>query len=137
MACDVHLHLAFEVLDAGDGDIQALAVEHLNRLGEDSRPEVTAFLSDVVTENLTFGGPKGDLLLWGTVGNYTSLSSFVNVLEPFWLDLYGNRLIFDFAHILVFYEDEHSKPGQFCEISFKDGNLTKRYDRLPFTWEQH
>lgn len=62
-------------------------------------------------------GPKGDMFTWGSVGNYTSVVTFVEALRPFWADLYRERIIWDFSGIVVMSQTEQRAHSTIIEVS--------------------
>lgn len=139
MAWDVHIHVCFPCSE--NEGVAALAKKHLDPLTDESDGHQAAiwFLKDLSGRTGHNPGPKGGLSLWGMVGNYTNVSTFCDVLRPFWMELLsgveGGPL--DFEHILVFEEQEQSGAATAHEIFLEDGALViRKHERLPFSWAQ-
>mgnify|MGYP001610291283 FL=1 len=133
-----------------NGAVAELARAHIARLPTEDSPESVdearwflEALSQRTGDNL---GPKGGLSCWGTVGNYTHVDEFVEVLKPFWIDLLheveGGPL--EFEHVMVLYENEQAEHASAYEI-FQErlegdrqfGDLIIRHHPdLPFAWMQ-
>ena len=152
----VHLSVIFSC-DSNDG-VAALAARHLARLGrwteeELGKPELPGltearwFLQDLSTRTGENRGPKGGLSLWGMVGNHTKPDAFVELLRPFWLELYTVKDgPHGHEHILVFYEFEQSEHANAIEIWRPEapddltptGELVvRKHECLPFAWVQY
>jgi hypothetical protein len=114
----VHLNVCF-ACDENEG-VAALAKQY-QPLVVDCQ-EAKWFLEDVGTRTGHNPGPKGGLLTWGIIGNYTNVEDFVHVLQDFWTALLqgddGGPLTFE--HILVFYENEGSEAANAYEIFLDD-----------------
>ena len=144
----VHLSVIFSCNN--NDAVAELARAHLSRLStkdsDESVHEASWFLGALSQRAGDNPGPKGGLSCWGTVGNYTHVGKFVEVLRPFWTDLLhevpGGPL--DFEHVMVFYEEEQTEHAYAYEI-FQErlegdrqfGDLIVRHHPdLPFAWMQ-
>lgn len=143
----VHIHVCF-ACDKNDA-VAELARKHLPNIVSDESGvrEARWFLEDLSKRSGSNSGTKGGLSLWGMIGNYTRVESFVDALMPFWRDLlsdesdeyYGPR---DFERVIVFEEHEQSGAANAYEIYWDDPEssgrslVVKEHERLPFTWGQ-
>lgn len=127
MAHDVHLHVCFPCND--HGAVAEVAKRHLPSIharadAEDPGVrEARAFLRALSQRSGLAEGWKGGLSTWGVVGNYTDEDAFVDVLGPFWLELFsefdGGPLSFERA--IVFFEHEQTEAAGCWEL-WRDEN---------------
>lgn len=105
--------------------------------------EVDRFLQDLSRGRGYYEGPQGDLVLWGTVGNWTEPKDFAQILKPFWEQLLDgkNRACHrDSSRIVILYESEQSDERGAIEIGWDDSESKDRIlqlrdiGSLPFTW---
>lgn len=144
MAWNVHLHVCFACDD--NESLAELAKKHLEMIKSieeeniiDECREIGWFLDDLSTKEIINGGPKGGLCVWGLVGNHTNTKNFVELLRPFWKELFEiEHGPFDFEHITVFYEQEGSEQAKCFEISLNElsKELDIKHHELPFCWGQ-
>ena len=69
-------------------------------------------------------GPKGDMFTWGSVGNYTSVETFVDVLMPFWGELYSEHALMFGDGIVIMSQSEQRPSMKIVEIS-KDQTMPR------------
>jgi hypothetical protein len=62
-------------------------------------------------------GPQGDMFTWGYLGNHSNFDTFVDVLVPFWRDLYGKHVVLDGDGIVIMYQQAQSPCLKIAEIS--------------------
>jgi hypothetical protein len=152
MSVCVHLHVCIPC--SNHAEIAKIAGEHFARQAskdEDPnwavREETRWFLKTISAGSGFNAGPKGGLLLWGTVGNHTNPAEFVNHLKPFWEEILSDhgedyRGPMESERILVFYEREQTEAASAYEIFWSDPDSVDRqlvirhHERLPFTWMQ-
>lgn len=143
MGLYVHIHVAF-ACDENE-PVAALAKKHRPLIGDedDGMRAAQWFLDDLSERAGSNRGPKGSLSLWGMIGNYTTVDSFVDVLRPFWAELLRSEAggICDFEHILVFGEREQTERTTAWEIYLDDskwppGPLIVKKHECPFTFMQ-
>ncbi len=125
MASPVTLTVIFET-HLEDG-IPNLASEHLEKIKEPNR-DVRGFL-EYVSKGFAVGfGPKGSVLSWGHVGNYSIPEDFMCDLKPFWLDLYKIGAIQKYDAIIVMSQREQADCMTIFELrkGEETGNLMAR-----------
>lgn len=129
----VHINVCFACDE--NGPVAELAKEEL--INNDLCREAKWFLEDLSSRTGDNPGPKGGLLTWGMVGNYTDGKVFVNCLVPFWKKLFSTECgICDFEHILVFVEREQSEKATAFEIKLIYGEIQVIEHECPFAWMQ-
>ena len=106
MSHDVHLHVCIPAC-GNDGVAQA-AVAFLQAHDLSDCPEAVWFLKDLSARTGDNRGPRGGVILWGTVGNYTDEYIFTGCLFSFWEELLSGVADgpLPHKHILVFSEHE-------------------------------
>ena len=106
-------------------------------------PEADLFLQDLSKGRGFYEGTQGDLVLWGTVGNWTKPVEFAEALRPFWeqlLDEKNKACQRDSSRVVAIYENEQSDERGAIEIGWNDSESEERtleikhIDSLPFTW---
>lgn len=141
----VHIHVCFSASE--NEPIAALASRHLPAIEAMEMDHGVRyaiwFLQDVAKRTGTNPGPKGGLVLWGMVGNYTLVDKFCEYLKPFWFELLSKGIsCCQHDHIMVFEEQEQSEAANAYEIFLADerdpiaGLVIRKHERLPFTWMQ-
>ena len=145
-----YVHLSMIMPCNSNDPVAVIAKKHLD-LFEHGNDELIAkeaipFLTDLSERSGINHGPKGGLLLWGMVGNYTSGELFVECLKPFWRDLYhidetipAPACLLGFEHIIVFVEVEQQEQATAYEISYdRDSDSVSFKTHLcPFAWTQY
>lgn len=126
------------------GRLAPVARTHLDRLTslqEDpfEARDAKRFLKYVAEGHGVGHGPKGQMLTWGSVGNYSDIDAFVEDLCPFWFDLYAEAVMFTFDTIVVMMQVEQRVALEIYEISLKggfqvtpDSSLVLRDMKTPF-----
>ncbi len=135
MGHDVHLSLIMNCNDSKA--ISELANKHIDKVRDCT--EAIWFLEYISEGKGVTNGPKGSLFTWGIVGNYTYAGHFVEILMPFWKELFNTEIgPLNFEHIIVFYEPEQSEQASCYEISYctKSNKVIIQDHRLPFAWMQ-
>jgi hypothetical protein len=139
----VHIHVAF-ACDENE-PVAALAAKHRPSIaeGDDGARAAQWFLDDLAKRTGKNHGTKGGLSLWGMIGNYTVVESFVSVLRPFWREMLTSEAggICNFEHILVFGEREQTEKTTAYEIFLADeedpnSDLIVKEHECPFTFMQ-
>lgn len=125
MSVDCNITVQFEVTDVIV--LKQLSWEHatnLKMLADVDGPAPEEFDRDALRmlEHAAGGhgvalGPRGDMFTWGSLGNYSSLDCFVDALNPFWLELYVRRAVFDHNGIVVMFQQEQRALGRIIEIT--------------------
>ena len=116
----VHLHV---VIDCGESpQLAALARTHEQRLSDWASlehyldPDAWRLLTDLGQREAPLSpGPKGDLTLWGYVGNYTNVERFVTQLTPFFRDLFSMSRDRP-AYVSVFAQEEQTETARLVQI---------------------
>lgn len=144
MSVEVSVWVVARVL--GD-DIEVLAQDYLRagkapQIDEIVREneQVHRMIEMIASGKAIFTGPKGDLLLWGSVWNYADVVEFIRQALPFWMYLWhakgpsGDSGIFTFENIVVFSETEQQSQQKIYEITsaglvFERENKFERLDK--------
>lgn len=149
----VHLHVVFHC-DLND-EVAALARKHLeigtvSETEEHGKREAYWYLEELSKRTGQNPGQKGGLSLWGIIGNYTNVEAFIEVLNPFWLDLLSCALEggpSDYDVVTIFYQPEQTSTANVFVIrlaesrralkmfpELKQSLRVAHHEDLPFSW---
>lgn len=117
MSVNCNISVQFEV--ANHAKFNDTVEEHVRRCWEtdDFDGDARRMLHYAEEGGGVAGGPKGDMFSWATVGNYSSVSHFVEALHPFWASLYENGAVSPGDGIVVMFQQEQVPSVQIVEIS--------------------
>lgn len=94
--------------------------------------ECNMFLADLTTRTGMAKGPKGGVVQWGIVGNWTVGDTFVEVLKPFWEEILKETV----GNVVVMAQDEQTPYVNCWVIRLDDDDelLTITEHQLPISF---
>jgi hypothetical protein len=147
MAYDCHIHVCFEIADAFE--LKHVAQEMLSSIATEDWSfnskydrDAAAMIEYFAEGSGTVSGPKGDLAMWGYVGNHADLTRFITATTPFWRSLFEREVMLDFWRIVIFFEAEQTKAAEVVDIRWDGGRkdrdplMVTYYDRQSWCWYQ-
>lgn len=137
MASDVHIEISWEGNSIEKTVPIAQAFLDEKRTEEDELTDETKwFLKDVINGKSCFKGSKGDLWLWGIIGNYTRGETLLEELKPFFKTLYEKRYILNAAKVIVMEENEQTENVTIFQLG-RDGQIKTFTSEGKWFWGQY
>jgi len=122
MSFNCNITVQFEV--SRTNVLKEVAQAHLERLKhmsetdhEDYDRDAHRFFEYMAEGKGVGNGPRGDMLTWGSVGNYSSIEDFMGAMRPFLFDLYDKGAIMPCDGAIVMFQQEQRPFVKIVEIS--------------------
>lgn len=89
---------------------------------ERQKAYAASFFSEVASKKAYFGGTKGDFWCWGKINNALNAGKLLDLLLPFFKELYSEGIISSFERVLAFCEQEQKKNVMVYDLRWNRKN---------------